>query len=57
MPRLAYSLRDFYTICRIWTSFQDVPVVKVSSDLLKGLMSYKGFNLMGSGYPKIFSAP
>ena len=50
-PAGAYPLRDFYKICRICTSFQD------AFDLLKGLWSYGGFNLAGSGYPQIFSAP
>ena len=52
----AYSLRDFYKICRICTSFHDALAVKVLLDLLKGLWSYGGFNLTGSGYPQIFSA-
>ena len=30
--------------------------VKMSLDLLKGLWSYGGFKLSGSGYPQIFSA-
>ena len=53
-PPGAYPLRDFHNICRICTSFQDA---FVSLDLLKGLWSYGGFNLTGSGYPQIFSAP
>ena len=32
-------------------------ISKVSLDLPKGLWSYGGFNLTGSGYPQIFSAP
>ena len=45
------------TICRICTSFQDALAIRVSLDLLKGLWSYGGFNLTGSGYPQICSAP
>jgi len=37
--------------------FQDALAVKISLDLLKGLWSYGGFKLMGSGYPQIFSEP
>ena len=37
--------------------FQDVLAVKISLDLLKGLWSYGGFKLTGSGYPQIFSVP
>jgi len=47
----------FSKICRIGTSFKDAFAVKVSLDLLKGLWSYGSFNLTGSGYPQIFSAP
>jgi len=54
---VAYPLHDFYKICRICTSFQDALAIKVSLDLLKGLWSYGGFNLTGSGYPQIFNAP
>jgi len=56
-PTGAYPLRDFQEICRICTSFQYALAVKVSLNLLKGLWSYGRFNLMGSGYPQIFSAP
>jgi len=45
----AYPLRDFHTICRICTSFQDALGIKISLDLLKGLWSYGDFKLMGSG--------
>ena len=31
--------------------------VKILLDMLKGLRSYGGFKLTGSGYPQIFSAP
>ena len=56
-PTGAYPLSNFHKICRVCTSFQDVLAVKISLDLLKGLWSYVGFKLMGSGYPEIFSAP
>jgi len=53
-PAGAYPLRG--KICRISTSFQGALDFKISLDFLKGLWSYEGFNLRGSGYPK-FSAP
>jgi len=53
----AYRLRDFHKICRVCTSFQDALGVINWLDLLKGLWSYGGFNLRGSGFPQIFSAP
>jgi len=60
-PAGAYPLCDFHKICRACTPFQDVLGVKILLqillDLLKGLWSYRGFKLMGSGYPEIFSAP
>jgi len=56
-PTGAYPLRDFHKICRICTSFQDALGVKIWLDLLKGLWSYGGFKLRGSGFPQIFSAP
>ena len=56
-PAGAYPLRDFHKICRDCTSFQDALVVKILLDLLKGLWSYGGFKLRGSGFPQIFSAP
>ena len=56
-PVETYPLHDFYKICRICTSFKDALAVKVSLDLPKGLWSYGGFNLTGSAYPQIFSAP
>jgi len=55
-PARAYPLRDFHKICRVCTSFQNALGVKISLDLLKGLWTYRGFNLRGSGYPK-YSAP
>jgi len=57
-PVGAYPLRDFHKICRVCTSFQDAFTgVKILLDLLKGLWSYGGFKLRGSGCPQIFSAP
>ena len=58
-PAGAYPLRDFHKIRRVGTRtpFQDALAVKISLDLLKGLRSYGGFKLMGSGYPQIVSAP
>jgi len=56
-PTGAYPLCDFHKICRICTSFQDALAVKVSLYFLKGLWSYGRFNLAGSDYPQIFSAP
>jgi len=56
-PVGAYPLHDFYKSCRICPSFKDALAIKVSLDLLQGLWSYGGFNLTGSGYPQIFSAP
>ena len=55
-PAGAYPLRDFHKICRVCTSFYDALGVKIWLDLLKGLRSYGGFKLRGSGSPK-FSAP
>ena len=58
-PAGVYPLRDFHKICRVCTSFQfqDALAVKISLDSLKGLWSYGGFKLRGSGFPQIFSAP
>ena len=56
-PAGAYPLCNFHKICRICSSFQDALAVNVSLNLLKGLWSYGHFNLTGSGYPQIFSAP
>ena len=56
-PAGAYPLRDFHKICRVCTSFQAALDVKISLDLLKGLWSYGGFKLRGSGFHQIFSAP
>jgi len=48
----AYPLRDFHKICRVCTAFQHALAVKMLLDLLKGLRSYGGFKLTGSGYPQ-----
>ena len=56
-PAGVYPLRDFHKICRVCTSFEDALGVKIWLDLLKGLWSYGGFKLRGSGIPQIFSAP
>ena len=56
-PAGADPLRDFHKICSVCTSFQDALGVKIWLDLLKGLRSYGGFKLRGSGFPQIFSAP
>jgi len=42
---------------RVCTLFQDALVVKILLDLLKGLWSYGGFKLRGSGCSQIFSDP
>jgi len=56
-PSGAYPLLDFHKICRICSPFQDALAVEILLDLLRGLWSYWGFKLTGSGYPQIFSAP
>jgi len=56
-PAGAYTLRDFHKMSRVCTPFQYALAVKISLDLLKGLWSYGGFNLMGCGYPQIIRAP
>ena len=49
--------------CAIFTKFaecipfQSALAVKISLDLLKGLGSYGGFKLTGSGYPQISVPP
>ena len=53
----AYTLRDFHKIWSICTAFQDALAVRSTLDLLKGLWSYEGFKLRGSGFPQILSAP
>ena len=54
-PAGAYPLRDLHKICRVCIPFQDATAIKISLDLLKGLWSYGGFKLTGSGYPQILS--
>jgi len=56
-PAGAYRWRDFHKICRVCTPFHVTLAVKISLDLLKGLRSYGGFKLTGSGCPQVFSAP
>ena len=59
-PAGAYPLRDFHTICRVCTPFQDALAVKIWLYLLEGLWGYGvmgSFKLRGSGCPQIFSAP
>jgi len=51
-PAWVYPLHDFHEICRVCTPFQDALAVKILLDLLKGLRSYGGFNLTGSGCVK-----
>ena len=46
-----------HKICRVCTTFQDALGVKIWLDLLKGLWSYGGFKLRGSGYPPNFQRP
>ena len=55
-PVGAYPLRDFNKIGRVCTTFEDALAVKVLLYLLKGLWSYGGLSLTGSGYFQI-SAP
>ena len=57
MPHRGIPIAHFHKIRRICTPFQAALAVKISLDLLKGLRSYGGFKLTGSGYPQIFSAP
>jgi len=56
-PAGAYPLSDFRKIGTVCTTFQCALACKISLDLLKALWSYGGFNLTGSGYLQIFSAP
>jgi len=56
-PAGAYPLRDFQKKWKICTPCQDALGVKIWLDLLKGLWSYGGSKLRGSGFPQIFSAP
>jgi len=56
-PQVRIPCADFHKICKVCTPFQYALAVKIWLDLLKGLWSYGGFKLRGSGYPQIFSAP
>jgi len=56
-PAGAYPLRDFHTICRVCTPFQDALAVKIWLDLLEGLWSYGGFKLTVSDFPQNFQCP
>jgi len=50
--RITCAIFTKFAVC---TSFQDALALIISFDLLKGLWSYGGFKLMGSGYLQIFS--
>ena len=50
-PAGEYPLCDFHQICSVCTTFQDALGIKTLLDLLKGLWSYGGFKLRGSGTP------
>ena len=52
--RIPCAIFTKFAVC---TTFQDALAVKVLLDLLKGLWSYGGFKLRGSGFLQIFSAP
>jgi len=41
------SLRDFHKICRVCTPFQDALAVKISLDLLKGLICMFCYHISG----------
>jgi len=55
-PAGAYPLSNCHKMSIFCSPFQDASAVKFSLDLLKGIWSYGGFKLTGSGYPQIFSA-
>jgi len=58
MPRRGVSLARFSpNLQNLYPVSGYALAVKISLDLLKGLWSYEGFKLTGSGYPEIFSAP
>jgi len=57
MPHRAYPLHDFYEICRVCTSYQNVFAVKMLTDLLKELQSYRNFKLRVMGSPKFLAPP
>jgi len=46
----------FTKFCRVCAQFQGALALEIWLDLLKGLWSYGGFKLTGSGYPQTFSA-
>jgi len=52
-----FAFHNIYEICRVSTTFQGALAIKIWVDLLKGLRSYGGFKLRGTGFPQIFSAP
>jgi len=54
-PAAAYPVRDFLKISTVCTPFQNALAVNISLYLRKGLWSYGGFMLKGSGYPQIVS--
>jgi len=56
-PAGAYPSDDFHKICRVCAPFQDSLAVKILLDLFKGLLSYRGFKLMGLVVSKFFSTP
>ena len=56
-PAAAYPVRDFLKVSAVCTPFQNALAVKISLYLRKGLWSYGGFMLKGSGYPQIVSPP
>ena len=56
MPRRDVSLARFSQNLQNLYVISGALGVKISLDFLKGLWSYGGFNLRGSGYTKIFSA-
>jgi len=56
-PAGAYPARDFHKICRVCTPFQDALAAKIWLDLLEGYAVIVCFNLRGSGFPQIFTAP
>ena len=56
-PAGTYPLRNFHIICRVCTPFQDALAVKISLDLLKGLLSYVGFKVDGVGFLTNFQRP
>ena len=55
-PPQGHTPGTIFTKFAVCTPFQVALPVTISLDLLKGLWSYGGFKLTGSGYPK-FSAP